>query len=232
MTQPTKREQLAAMRLEDFKAHLRAIARRILKRTQQQAAEPVAGAQSQESSASTEAEGGAEHHGTRNHALNRSLACLRCDCGNHLGITSKKKFLRGFHEFLSLHSLMAWLTLASKQRQIGVIMLAENKEADFIYERTFCRGDLMSKAVHPAPRLCELVLPLGDTRNLASLAAKPTCRPLGDLFSAHKPVPLVRRNCQMRALNSLSGTKALRVILPMKNPFTQQIVPGGNRTRI
>jgi hypothetical protein len=26
MTQPTKREQLAAMRLEDFKAHLRAIA--------------------------------------------------------------------------------------------------------------------------------------------------------------------------------------------------------------
>ena len=26
MTQPTKREQLAAMRLEDFKAHLRTIA--------------------------------------------------------------------------------------------------------------------------------------------------------------------------------------------------------------
>ena len=26
MTQPTKREQLAAMRLEDFKAHLRSIA--------------------------------------------------------------------------------------------------------------------------------------------------------------------------------------------------------------
>jgi hypothetical protein len=37
MTQPTKREQLAAMRLEDFKAHLRTIAVEI--QTQRSAAQ-------------------------------------------------------------------------------------------------------------------------------------------------------------------------------------------------
>jgi hypothetical protein len=55
MTQPTKREQLDAMRVEDFKAHLRAIAGEDSKTEISGAARPNPCAQSQEGSASAKA---------------------------------------------------------------------------------------------------------------------------------------------------------------------------------
>ena len=56
MTQPTKREQLAAMRLEEFNAHLRTIRRWIFGTNQRlHSAESVAGAQSPEAATSVKA---------------------------------------------------------------------------------------------------------------------------------------------------------------------------------
>ena len=56
MTQPTKREQLVAMRLEEFKAHLRTIRRWTFGTNQRRtAAESVAGAQSPEAATSVKA---------------------------------------------------------------------------------------------------------------------------------------------------------------------------------
>ena len=53
MTRPNKREQLAAMRLEDFKAHLRTIAGGLRNKSAAHQAESIAGAQSQEGGANT-----------------------------------------------------------------------------------------------------------------------------------------------------------------------------------
>ena len=68
MTQPAKREQLAAMRLEDFKEHLRTNRWRIFRTNQRRSAfESIAGAQSQEDNASGKAKAALINHRRKRH---------------------------------------------------------------------------------------------------------------------------------------------------------------------